>query len=42
MSRKIVQIDEEARDGCPGYVPPCAEVAAAMVGGKARLTSDVL
>ena len=40
--RKIVQIDEARCDGCGDCVPSCAEGAIAVVGGKARLASDVL
>jgi NAD-dependent dihydropyrimidine dehydrogenase PreA subunit len=42
MLRKIVLIDEAKCDGCGECVPACAEGAIAMVGGKARLASDVL
>lgn len=42
MLRKIVRIDEELCDGCGECVPACAEGAIALVGGKARLASDVL
>ncbi|HEX9307374.1 MAG TPA: 4Fe-4S binding protein [Anaeromyxobacter sp.] len=42
MLRKIVRIDEEKCDGCGECVPACAEGAIAVVGGKARLSADVL
>ncbi len=42
MLRKIVRIDEEKCDGCGECVPACAEGAIALVGGKARLSADVL
>ncbi len=41
MKRNIVRIDEEKCDGCGLCVSACAEGAIAMVGGKARLVSDV-
>lgn len=39
--RKIVHIDEEKCDGCGQCVPSCAEGAIRIVGGKAKLVSDV-
>src|SRR5512145_1898108 len=42
MLRKIVQIDEAKCDGCGQCIPACAEGAIALVGGKARLSADVL
>src|SRR5512141_34085 len=42
MLRKIVQIDEARCDGCGQCIPACAEGAIALVGGKARLSADVL
>ena len=42
MLRKIVQIDEARCDGCGQCIPSCAEGAIALVGGKARLSADVL
>jgi Fe-S-cluster-containing hydrogenase component 2 len=39
--RKIVEIDEAKCDGCGQCVPACAEGAIQIVGGKARLVSDV-
>jgi NAD-dependent dihydropyrimidine dehydrogenase PreA subunit len=42
MLRKIVRIDEEKCDGCGECVPACAEGAISLVGGKARLSADVL
>jgi Pyruvate/2-oxoacid:ferredoxin oxidoreductase delta subunit len=41
MTRKIVQIDEAKCDGCGDCLASCAEGAIALVGGKARLVSDV-
>jgi NAD-dependent dihydropyrimidine dehydrogenase PreA subunit len=40
--RNIIRIDEELCDGCGECVPSCAEGALRIVGGKARLVSDVL
>lgn len=40
--RNIIQIDEELCDGCGECVPSCAEGALQIIGGKARLVSDVL
>jgi Fe-S-cluster-containing hydrogenase component 2 len=42
MRRKIVQIDEQKCDGCGECLPACAEGAITLVGGKARLSADVL
>jgi NAD-dependent dihydropyrimidine dehydrogenase PreA subunit len=42
MLRKIVRIDEARCDGCGQCIPACAEGAIALVGGKARLSADVL
>src|SRR5512132_1720088 len=42
MLRKIVQIDEARCDGCGQCIPSCAEGAIALVGGKAKLSADVL
>ena len=41
MLRKVVQIDEAKCDGCGECISSCAEGAIALVGGKARLVSDV-
>jgi NAD-dependent dihydropyrimidine dehydrogenase PreA subunit len=40
--RNIIRIDEELCDGCGECVPSCAEGALQVIGGKARLVSDVL
>ncbi len=41
MLRKVVRIDEAKCDGCGECISACAEGAIALVGGKARLVSDV-
>jgi Pyruvate/2-oxoacid:ferredoxin oxidoreductase delta subunit len=41
MLRKVVEIDEAKCDGCGDCIGSCAEGAIALVGGKARLVSDV-
>lgn len=41
MKRKIIKIDEEKCNGCGNCVPNCREGALKIVGGKARLVSDV-
>jgi NAD-dependent dihydropyrimidine dehydrogenase PreA subunit len=41
VRRKIVHIDEEKCDGCGLCVPSCAEGAIRIIGGKARLVSEV-
>ena len=41
MLRKIVEIDEAKCDGCGECISSCAEGAIALVGGKAKLVSDV-
>ena len=40
MIRKIIQIDEEACNGCGACAAACHEGAIAMVNGKARLLKD--
>lgn len=42
MLRDVVTIDEELCDGCGQCIPACHEGALRIVGGKARLVSDVL
>jgi len=39
--RKIIKIDEEKCDGCGQCIPACAEGAIQIIGGKARLVSEV-
>ncbi len=39
--RHIVRIDEEECDGCGACVPACTEGALQIVGGKARLVTEV-
>jgi Pyruvate/2-oxoacid:ferredoxin oxidoreductase delta subunit len=39
--RKVVKIDEAKCNGCGACVPSCAEGAIQVIGGKARLVSDV-
>ncbi len=39
--RKVVHIDEEKCNGCGVCVPSCAEGAIQIIGGKARLVSEV-
>ena len=41
MIRKVVEIDEAKCDGCGECITSCAEGAIALIGGKARLVSDV-
>ncbi len=40
--RKIIEIDEQACDGCGNCVLECAENALAIIDGKARVISDRL
>lgn len=39
--RKIIKIDEEKCNGCGQCIPNCKEGALKIVGGKARLVSEV-
>ncbi len=39
--RKIVEIDDRKCNGCGLCVPACAEGAIQIIGGKARLVSDI-
>jgi NAD-dependent dihydropyrimidine dehydrogenase PreA subunit len=41
MKRKIIQIDEARCNGCGECIPNCREGAIKVIGGKARLVSDV-
>jgi NAD-dependent dihydropyrimidine dehydrogenase PreA subunit len=41
VRRAIVEIDEERCNGCGQCVPKCAEGALSIVGGKAKLSSEV-
>jgi ferredoxin len=41
IKRKIVHIDEDKCNGCGLCIPNCAEGALKIVGGKAKLVSDV-
>jgi ferredoxin len=41
MVRQVVHIDEALCNGCGECIDACAEGAIALVGGKARLVSDV-
>lgn len=41
IQRKIVHIDETKCDGCGQCVPNCHEGAIRIIGGKARLVSDI-
>jgi len=41
MKRKIIKIDEEKCTGCGLCVPGCHEEAIKIIGGKAKLVSDV-
>jgi ferredoxin len=40
-TRNIVRIDEEKCNGCGNCIPSCAEGALQIIGGKARLVSEV-
>jgi len=39
--RKIVKIDEEKCNGCGVCIPACAEGALKIIGGKAKLVSEI-
>lgn len=41
MLRDVIEIDEAKCDGCGDCVTACAEGAIAVIGGKAKLVSDV-
>jgi ferredoxin len=41
MKRKIITIDDDKCTGCGECVPDCPEGALQMIGGKARLVSDL-
>jgi NAD-dependent dihydropyrimidine dehydrogenase PreA subunit len=41
MKRKIISIDEEKCTGCGQCIPDCPEGALQVIGGKARLVSDL-
>ena len=41
VKRAVVEIDEEKCNGCGECIPKCAEGALKIIGGKAKLISDV-
>jgi len=41
MKRKVIGIDEEKCTGCGECIPDCPEGALQVIGGKARLVSDL-
>jgi ferredoxin len=41
MKRKIISIDEKKCTGCGQCIPDCPEGALQLIGGKARLVSDL-